>query len=57
MADPSGFTTYAYDALGRVTSKVQTVNATRANKAFTVGYGFASGRQASLTYPSGCAFR
>jgi len=55
VTDPSGFTTYVYDALGRVTSKVQTTNASPANKTFTVGYGFASGRQTGVTYPSGRA--
>jgi RHS repeat-associated protein len=55
VTDPSGFTTFGYDALGRVTSKVQTTNATPANKAFTVGYGFSSGRQTGITYPSGRA--
>lgn len=55
VTDPSGNTAYAYDALGRVTSKAQTVTANPANKAFTVGYTYASGRQTGITYPSGHA--
>jgi len=38
ITDPSGNTTYGYDGLGRVTSKIQTVTATPSNKTFTVGY-------------------
>jgi len=55
VTDPSGNTTYAYDALGRVTSKAQAVTANPASKTFTVGYGYASGRQTGITYPSGRA--
>ena len=55
VTDPSGNTTYVYDSLGRVTSKVQTVTATPANKTFTVGYSYSSGRQSGITYPSGRA--
>lgn len=55
VTDPSGYTAYAYDALGRVTSKAQTVTANPANKTFTVSYGYASGRQTGITYPSGRA--
>jgi hypothetical protein len=51
ITDPSGNTTYVYDALGRVTSKTQTVTASPA-KTFTVGYGFSNGRQTGITYPS-----
>jgi hypothetical protein len=42
-----------YDALGRVTSKTQTVNAGASSKAFTLGYAYGSGRQTGITYPSG----
>jgi RHS repeat-associated protein len=54
MTDESGSTTYGYDALDRIASKVQTVGATT----LTVGYaygttGTATGKLASLTYPSG----
>jgi RHS repeat-associated protein len=38
-----------------VTSKVQTVTATPANKTFTVGYSYSNGRQSGITYPSGRA--
>ena len=55
ITDPSGNTTYGYDSLGRVTSKTQTTNATPANRAFTVGYGYSLGRQSGITYPSGRA--
>lgn len=55
VTDPSGNTTYAYDALGRITSKAQTVTAPPANKTFTVGYSYANGRQTGITYPSGHA--
>jgi YD repeat-containing protein len=33
VTDPSGNTAYGYDALGRVTSKTQTVTASPSNKA------------------------
>jgi RHS repeat-associated protein len=55
ITDPSGTTSYVYDALGRVTSKAQVTNATPANKTFTVGYSYSSGRQTGITYPSGRA--
>jgi RHS repeat-associated protein len=54
ITDPSGFTTYGYDSLGRVTGKSQSVNAT-VNKTFSVVYGYSMGRQVSTTYPSGHA--
>jgi YD repeat-containing protein len=38
-----------------MTSKTQTVTATLANKAFTVGYTYSNGRQTEITYPSGRA--
>jgi RHS repeat-associated protein len=55
ITDPSGTTSYVYDALGRVTSKAQVTNATPANKTFTVGYSYSSGHQTGITYPSGRA--
>jgi RHS repeat-associated protein len=55
ITDPSGTTGYVYDTLGRVTSKAQVTNATPANKTFTVGYSYSSGRQTGITYPSGRA--
>ncbi len=51
----STVTTYAYDALGRVTAKTQIATANPANKTYTVGYSYANGRQTGLTYPSGHA--
>ena len=53
ITDPSGNTTWAYDSLGRVTSKTQTVTATPANQVFTIGYTYSQGRQTAITYPSG----
>ena len=55
ITDPSGTTSYVYDNLGRVTSKQQVVTASPANKTFTMGYSYSSGRQAGITYPSGRA--
>ncbi len=57
ITDPSGNTTYAYDSLGRITTKTQTVTATPSNKTFAVGYSYASGRLTGITYPSGHAIR
>jgi YD repeat-containing protein len=54
ITDPSGTTSYVYDSLGRVTTKTQVTTAT-ANKTFTVGYSYSSGRQSGITYPSGRA--
>jgi RHS repeat-associated protein len=53
VTDPSGATAYVYDALGRVTSKAQTVTASPANRTFAVAYAYADGRQTGITYPSG----
>lgn len=53
ITDPSGNMTWAYDVQGRVTSKVQSVMASPANRTFTVGYGYSGGRPGSMTYPSG----
>jgi len=50
MTDPSGTTTWTYNAQGRVATKTQVVNGTSQ----TIAYGYDSaGRLASLTYPSG----
>jgi len=53
VADPSGTTTYAYDARGRVLSKTQTVGSDASAKSFAVGYQYAAGRATGITYPSG----
>ncbi len=41
ITDPSGSTSYVYDAKGRVLSKRQTVGADASAKTFTVGYQYA----------------
>ncbi len=51
--DPSGTTTYVYDAWGRVLRKTQTVGSDASAKAFTVSYQYAAGRMTGITYPSG----
>ncbi len=53
IADPSGATTYTYDALGRVRTKAQTVAGDASVRTFSVGYQYAAGRATGLTYPSG----
>ncbi|HET9644259.1 MAG TPA: RHS repeat-associated core domain-containing protein, partial [Burkholderiaceae bacterium] len=42
-----------YDALGRVASRTQTVNANPTSKAFRIDYANGPGRPTGLTYPSG----
>jgi RHS repeat-associated protein len=50
MTDPSGSTTYCYDAHGNTASKAQTI----AGSTMTVSYGYTLGdRLASITYPGG----
>ena len=44
VTDPSGTTTYQYDALGRVVRKMQTVGIGATAKSFTIGYQYAAGR-------------
>ncbi len=53
VTDPSGTTTYQYDAWGRVLQKVQTVGVGAAARTFTIGYQHAAGRMTGLAYPSG----
>ena len=53
LTDPSGNTTFTYDALGRVASRTQTVNANPTSKAFRIDYAYGPGRPTGLTYPSG----
>ena len=53
ITDSSGTTVWAYDLLGRVTSKIQTVGAGGGAKSFTIAYGYTAGLLTSITYPSG----
>ena len=53
ITDPSGSTTYAYDAWGRVLRKTQTVGSDASARSFAVGYQYAAGRMTGITYPSG----
>ena len=53
VTDPSGSTTYAYDAWGRVLRKTQTVGSDASARNFAVVYQYASGRMTGVTYPSG----
>ncbi len=53
VADPSGNTTYAYDAWGRVLRKTQAVGSDASVRSFAVGYRHAAGRLTGITYPSG----
>jgi RHS repeat-associated protein len=48
-SDANHSLTWTYDAQGRVTSKGQTIGAVTKS----VGYGYSSGRLATITYPSG----
>jgi RHS repeat-associated protein len=55
---PDGFTTYGYDAQGRVVRSTQTVNAGSGPVALSTGYGYdAAGRLIDITYPSGRVLR
>ena len=53
VTDPSGVTTYLYDALGRVVRKTQTVGTDATAKTFATSYQYAAGRLTGITYPSG----
>ena len=54
MSDESGYTTYAYDSMGRVLTVAQTTNGAGTALVRQVSYAYDSaGRLASLTYPSG----
>ena len=58
ITDESGQTSYTYDPLGRVLTKVQTTGTDATAKTYTVSYaygtsGSATGKPVSLTYPSG----
>jgi RHS repeat-associated protein len=58
MSDESGQTTYTYDAMGRLSGKIQTVTAPVGTRSFIVSLsrsasGSATGKVTALTYPSG----
>jgi RHS repeat-associated protein len=53
MTDPSGSTSYSYDAWGRILAHTQTIGAGAGARTFTVTYKYASGRLVAMTYPSG----
>ena len=53
VTDPSGSTTYAYDARGRVLRKTQTVGSGASARNLAVVYRYAAGRMTGVTYPSG----
>jgi RHS repeat-associated protein len=54
LTDNSGSTTYARDALGRITSKTQTVNdSPTVPSTYATRYAYAGGELASIAYPSG----
>jgi RHS repeat-associated protein len=58
MTDESGNTTYSYDDFGRLIGKTQTVIAGASTNSMTLQYGYgdvgsATGKVASMTYPSG----
>ncbi|MEO8306260.1 MAG: RHS repeat-associated core domain-containing protein [Betaproteobacteria bacterium] len=53
ITDPSGSTTYAYDARGRVVGKSQTIGTDAGTRTFSIGYQYAAGRATGITYPSG----
>lgn len=58
MTDESGQTTYAYDVVGRLIYKAQTIGAGAGAQVFQVNYtygtsGTAKGKLVALTYPSG----
>ena len=53
VTDPSGLTSYMYDALGRVVRKTQTIATDGTARLFGTSYQYTSGRQTGVTYPSG----
>ncbi len=53
LADPSGASTYLYDAWGRVLRKTQTVGGDAMARNFVVSYQYAAGRMTGITFPSG----
>jgi YD repeat-containing protein len=54
VSDAAGATSYAYDALGRITEETVTRPSTQATLSLTVTYAYdATGHLASITYPSG----
>ena len=53
VTDPSGDTSYLYDAWGRVVRKTQAIGGGVMAKPFSVNYQFAAGRLTGITFPSG----
>ena len=53
VTDPSGTTTYVYDAFGRVVRKTQTVGSDATARSFTTSYQYAAGRLTGIVLPSG----
>ena len=53
ITDPSGATSYRYDAFGRVVQKTQTVGSGATAKTFVMSYQYAAGRLTAITLPSG----
>ena len=53
ITDPSGSTTYTYDAWGRVLRKTQLTGSDASARSLAVEYRYAAGRLTGLTYPSG----
>jgi RHS repeat-associated protein len=53
VTDPSGVTSYVYDAFGRVVRKTQTVGSDATARSFTNSYQYMAGRLTGIVLPSG----
>jgi len=53
MTDPSGSTSYVYDAWGRVLARTQSIGVGVGARTFAVFYRYANSRMTGMTYPSG----
>jgi RHS repeat-associated protein len=53
ITDPSGSTSYVWDAQGRVSTKTSVIGSGAAQRSFTTSYGYSLGRPSSITLPSG----
>ena len=53
VTDPSGMTSYLYDAFGRVVRKTQTVGSDATARSFTTSYQYVAGRLTGIILPSG----
>src|SRR5205823_4218498 len=53
VTDPSGSTSYLYDAFGHVVRKIQTVGGDATAMSFTTSYEYAAGRLTGMVLPSG----